>query len=50
VPHKKKWPRWGATSTKMVIVNEVSNKSDKSIGAILRVAFEQVPTVRVANM
>jgi hypothetical protein len=42
--------RWRATSAKMVKLNAFSNKSDKSVGAILRGAFERVPTVITANM
>jgi hypothetical protein len=42
--------RWRATSAKMVKLNAFSNNSGKSVGAILRGAFERVPTVIMANM
>jgi hypothetical protein len=35
---------------KREIVNGVSNKSVKFVGAILRMAFECLPFVRVANI
>jgi hypothetical protein len=41
---------WHATSAKRVIVNESSNKSGKSVGAILRMAFECLPFVIMARM
>jgi hypothetical protein len=50
VPRKQKWPRYGATSTKMAIVNDVSNMSGKCVGTILRMVFGLVTFVIVANM
>jgi hypothetical protein len=41
---------WRATSAKMVIVNESSNKSGKSVGAVLRMAFECLTFVIMAKM
>jgi hypothetical protein len=52
VPRQQKWPRYGATSTKMSIVNDVSNKSGKSVGAItiLRMVFGSVTFVIMVNI
>jgi hypothetical protein len=41
----KKTP-WHATSAKMAILSEVSNKNGKSVGAILRMVFELAVFVR----
>jgi hypothetical protein len=44
-----RWHEW-ATSAKRIYLNVVSNKSDKYVGAILRVVFECLPSVIMAKM
>jgi hypothetical protein len=46
----EKKTRWHATSAKTVIVNGFSYKSGKSVGVILRMAFECMPFVIMAKM